>query len=157
MKHLSSLKLTLLSVLAVFALSGGGLATIAAWQTDLTVGDATITSGDGWGKPVDLVKFAQISASEDHTVALDDSGNAWAWGRNRYGQLGDGTATNSNTPIQVAKGYKFTQISAGIYYTVAIDDKGDTWAWGNNKSGQLGDGTIINKNTPVKVLAPPKP
>lgn len=47
MKH-SGLKISLLSVLAVFALSGG-LATITAWQDTLTAGDATVTSGEGWG------------------------------------------------------------------------------------------------------------
>lgn len=152
MKHLSDLKLTLLSILAVFALSGGGLATIAAWQTNLTVGDVTVASGDGWGKPVVLAKFTQISAGGSHTVAIDTDGNAWAWGDNSSGQLGDGTTNNSSTPVQVAGGHKFRQIVAGKSHTVAIDSNGDTWAWGNNRNGQLGDGTTTKRNTPIQVV-----
>lgn len=147
MKHHSGLKISLLSVLAVFALSGGGLATVAAWQDTLTVGDATVTSGEGWGR----TQFAQISADTKHTVAIDISGNAWAWGGNTKGQLGDGTNTDRHTPVQVLGGHKFTQITTGYYHTIAIDINGDTWAWGWNNYGQLGDGTTNNRNTPTLV------
>lgn len=45
MKHLPGLKITLLSVLTVFTLSGGGLATVATWQQDTTIGQISVTSG----------------------------------------------------------------------------------------------------------------
>jgi len=36
-------------------------------------------------------------------MALNEDGNAWAWGNNCYGQLGDGTTTNRSTPISVGQ------------------------------------------------------
>jgi len=39
-------------------------------------------------------KFAQVSAGETHTAALDSEGNLWTWGNNGFGQLGDGTTTS---------------------------------------------------------------
>jgi alpha-tubulin suppressor-like RCC1 family protein len=48
---------------------------------------------------------AIISAGYDHTIALRTDGNLWAWGRNEYGQLGDGTAWRES-PTQIGTGYK---------------------------------------------------
>ena len=96
-------------------------------------------------------KFTQITVGSFHTVAIDTTGQAWAWGKNDSGQLGDGTTTDKHAPVQVAGGHKFKQIAAGVYHTVAIDTNGDAWAWGYNRYGQLGDGTTINSPVPVQV------
>lgn len=49
-------------------------------------------------------RIVSISASDDqHSAAINDDGTVWAWGRNSFGQLGDGmpeTAEhNSPTPV----------------------------------------------------------
>ncbi|UZQ50257.1 immunoglobulin-like domain-containing protein [Clostridium kluyveri] len=92
-----------------------------------------------------------ISSGKYHTVALKDDGTVWCWGDNFYGQLGDGTTTNKNTPVQVSGLPKITAISAGENYTAALDSNGEVWCWGYNNQGQLGDGTTANKTVPVKV------
>jgi alpha-tubulin suppressor-like RCC1 family protein len=38
-------------------------------------------------------RFVSVSAGHDHSIALDRSGNIWAWGENVCGQIGDGTVT----------------------------------------------------------------
>ncbi|MDP8218712.1 MAG: RCC1 domain-containing protein [Candidatus Theseobacter exili] len=43
----------------------------------------------------------QITAGSVHTVVLKNDGTVWAWGSNSYGQLGDGTTSNRNTPVRV--------------------------------------------------------
>ncbi|MHC5055214.1 MAG: RCC1 domain-containing protein [Planctomycetota bacterium] len=48
-----------------------------------------------------LTGIQQIAAGYLHTVALKADGTVWAWGRNDCGQLGDGTTTNTETPVQV--------------------------------------------------------
>ena len=93
-----------------------------------------------------------ISAGELHTVALKNDGTVWAWGRNNYGQLGDGTTTDSDTPVKVNSLTGITAISAGESHTVALQSDGTLWAWGkNNDYGQLGDGTMVDSDTPVQV------
>src|SRR5690606_23804909 len=68
------------------------------------------------------VTFTSISAGDQHSVALGSDGNAYAWGYNSAGQLGDGTNTNSNTPVQVQApaGVTFTSITSGYYHSVAL-------------------------------------
>ena len=92
-----------------------------------------------------------ISAGYAHTVALKQDGTVWAWGGNDYGQLGDGTQTDSLTPVQVRGLYNVTAIAAGGYHTVALKQDGTVWAWGDNTYGELGDGTQTDRLTPVQV------
>jgi len=94
-----------------------------------------------------------IVAGSDHTLALNADGSLWAWGYNNYGQLGDGTYTSRNVPIQVGTARDWKSIAAGDYHTLAIKADGSLWAWGYNGYGQLGDGTGL-RNTPVRVGAP---
>ena len=78
------------------------------------------------------------------------------WGYNAYGRLGDGTNTNSNTPVAVnlPAGRTATALALGGYHSCAILDDGSAMCWGNNLYGQLGDGTNTNSNTPVAVNLP---
>ena len=82
---------------------------------------------------------------------------AVAWGANRFGQLGNGSAAGSNVPVNVSMptGVSFSQVSAGYAFTLALATDGSVWAWGDNAKGQLGDGTTRNRTSLVKVLAPP--
>jgi alpha-tubulin suppressor-like RCC1 family protein len=45
--------------------------------------------------------WAKVRCGRTHTLALDTNGTLWAWGDNSQGQLGNGTTTNSNVPIQI--------------------------------------------------------
>ena len=105
--------------------------------------------------------FAQVAAGSYHTLAIADDGSLWAWGSNDSGQLGDGTTTNKEEPVQIQiktkAGTTFAQVAAGIYHTVALDTEGNLWAWGFNEYGQLGDGTTEDKEAPVKVEPGVKP
>jgi alpha-tubulin suppressor-like RCC1 family protein len=77
---------------------------------------------------------------------------AWAWGQNEYGQLGDGTNTNRNAPVQVRGLSGVQDIDAGFFgHSLALKSDGTVWALGQNDYGQLGDGTTTQRNVPVKV------
>ena len=115
-----------------------------------------------------VLKTVQVSAGDFHSLAIDQDGNTWAWGRNDYGQLGNGktSGTNANpTPSSVlldpkhaSTVLKTVQVSAGGSLSLAIDQDGNTWAWGHNDYGQLGNGSTSSLRNPVpsSVLLNPK-
>ena len=49
-------------------------------------------------KPAGTVAMPKIAIGSNHTVALKSDGTVWTWGRNNYGQLGNGTKINSTRP-----------------------------------------------------------
>ncbi len=107
-----------------------------------------------------LSGITAIYAGQNHTIALDEDGNVWAWGDNWGGQLGDGTKTTRYTPVKV-KSYGLDEflsgiiaISGGRYHTVALKEDGSVWTWGWNEYGQLGDGTHTTRLKPVRVKGP---
>jgi len=100
--------------------------------------------------------FTAFATGLYHTLALTDDGALWAWGFNSYGQLGDGTDTDSYIPLQVnlPAGVTVTAIAAGMNYSLALADDGTVWAWGENYYGELGDGTTDHSGIPVQVQIP---
>ena len=92
-----------------------------------------------------------VAAGYYHSVALTSDGTVWAWGRNIFGQLGDGTTTQRPAPVQVVGISGVTAVAAGENSTYALTSDGTAWAWGRNDEGQLGDGTRADQYSPVQV------
>lgn len=103
--------------------------------------------GEAPVEPVD----AAISAGGHHVVALKEDGTAWAWGRNNFGQLGDGTLSGSQVPVLVPGLVHTRSLAAGGVHTLALGGDGTVWSWGRNDFGQVGDGTSTNRLEPVQV------
>lgn len=89
--------------------------------------------------------------SNQQTLAIKKDGTLWAWGRNFYGQLGDGTNVDRNTPTKIGNDNNWKFVAAGRQHSIAIKTDGTLWAWGTNGDGELGDGTNIDRNVPTKV------
>ena len=89
----------------------------------------------------DFSPVTQLSAGENHSLALKKDGTLWAWGDNSYGQLGLGDTVSRYVPELVSSMSDIKHIDAGTYYTVAVKNDGTIWVWGDNKYGQLGIGS----------------
>lgn len=104
-------------------------------------------------KVTGLSNVAAVAAGKDHSVILKKDGTVWAWGRNTYGQLGNGETADYNiTPKQISGLSEIIEIAAGDNHTLALkQNRTSLLAWGRNISGQLGDGGYENKLTPFLV------
>jgi alpha-tubulin suppressor-like RCC1 family protein len=117
------------------------------------LGDGTTTSSD---VPVEVVGFTEkvtaIAAGNQHGLALLEGGKVMAWGKNLGGQLGNGTETNSDVPVEVTGlTEKATAVAGGEEHSLALLEGGRVMAWGTNGQGQLGNGTETNSDVPVEV------
>ncbi|MBI5187374.1 MAG: chitobiase/beta-hexosaminidase C-terminal domain-containing protein [Nitrospinae bacterium] len=124
------------------------------WNAAGQLGDGTTTDRIS---PVQVATgLTGISAMEggwSFTVALKNDGTVWAWGNNGAGELGNGSTTNSSSPVQVTSLTGITAIAVGMGHSLALKSDGTVWAWGYNgfAPGLLGDGTTTNRSTPVQV------
>ena len=96
-------------------------------------------------------QFAMISAGANHTCAVTRDGQAWCWGGNLKGQLGDGSTQGKTTPVPVAGGIKFMAISAGDLHTCGLSIAGEAWCWGWNTQGTMREGDNSFTTAPVLV------
>jgi alpha-tubulin suppressor-like RCC1 family protein len=78
----------------------------------------------GPGTELGLTNVEAIAAGVGHSLALGSDGTAWGWGLNDFGQIGDGTYTDRQTPVQVLNGslpfIHPTVIAAGYAHSLAI-------------------------------------
>ena len=100
---------------------------------------------------INITGAIDIAAGREHALALMPDGTVRTWGRNNFGQIGDGTSTNRSSPVTVPGISGVVAIASGHNHCLALLSNGTVRAWGYNASGQIGDGSTTHRRTPVAV------
>ncbi len=82
--------------------------------------------------------FSAISVGGNHTCALAEGGQAYCWGSNYGGALGDGTGSFSSSrsaiPVRVAGELSFSSLSSHDEGTCGLTRTGALYCWGGSAS-----------------------
>jgi alpha-tubulin suppressor-like RCC1 family protein len=93
----------------------------------------------------------EVVAGRNHTCGRLDTNQVSCWGKNEFGQLGDGSTSDQSVPTPIA-GPAFASITAGRNHTCGLTAGGVAYCWGKGSSGQLGSGEELDwSSDPVPV------
>ncbi len=98
------------------------------------------------------VSFRQLSGGLFFTCGVTTTDQAYCWGQNEIGQLGNGSTDMSLTPSPVSGGLRFRQVSVGDRHVCGVTTTDVAYCWGSNALGQLGVGNSPDRSTPAAVL-----
>lgn len=85
---------------------------------------------------------------------LTVDGQAYCWGSNEFGKIGDGGSYNSvNYPVKVAQPHdvRFNEIITNANTLCGLTASGQAYCWGHGVHGEIGNGSMINVSSPTKV------
>jgi len=118
--------------------------------------------------PIDITSQFSLNGGETvisvtlgahHSAALTSEGRLFIWGWNYYGQLGNGSTTDQNTPTDITSQFSLTSnetivsVSLGENHSSVITSEGRIFTWGYNYNGELGDGTTTDKYYPTDITS----
>jgi alpha-tubulin suppressor-like RCC1 family protein len=108
------------------------------------------TTGRGTDAPFPVTGLPRVNPvqvavdpqdSDEFSVTLLSDGTVWGWGQGKFGELGDGSTSDSDVPVEAAGLAGVTQIAAGDSHVLALRSDGTVWTWGDDIDGLLGNGT----------------
>lgn len=101
-----------------------------------------------------LSNVASVKSYDGGVAAVTKSGDLYMWGKNNFGQVGNGQSgvnVYQTTPVKVLS--NVASISLNSDSVAALATNGDLYCWGNNWQGRVGNGSSETQTTPVKVLS----
>jgi alpha-tubulin suppressor-like RCC1 family protein len=103
---------------------------------------------------VGMIDAIWLAGGTGHACAVRKNGHVACWGRNYYGQVGDGTTLDRAIPFEVPGIDDAVMVAAGAEHTCAVSTSRGLLCWGANFSGQLGDGSSETRPKPTPVACP---
>ncbi len=100
--------------------------------------------------PLEDTTIVKMACGFGQVLALNASGEVWAWGRNSDGQVGNGTTKRITTPQKLPL-TSIVDIAAGGKFSIALDKDGVLWGWGKNESHQLSNDKDKYYPSPIRV------
>ena len=95
--------------------------------------------------------FTTISTHTSFHVCGVTSTGTYCWGRDNFGELGNGTPGDSTAaPTLVLGGHSFDSVSVGYFFTCSLE-AGAGYCWGNNIPGRLGTGDSTHQTVPTQM------
>ena len=137
-------------------LGGASSGQVQCWGSNSNgqLGDGTTTDH---GTPVAVAGITDataITSGDAHECAIVDlESEIRCWGSNSSGQLGNGSTTDSSSPITVDGFGTYLAVAAGAAHTCAVVLHTNIRCWGSNTNGQLGNGTFTDSLDPVNVIS----
>lgn len=102
-----------------------------------------------------LENVKDFALEYSYTIALNEKGEIYCWGKNESGQIGNGTTNDQLVPNKILDNInkigKDVSIYKGSTTSIVIDKEGNLYSWGYNRYGQVGNGTLIDQYTPYKI------
>ena len=101
-------------------------------------------------EPIDPEHRAlRIYSGGGQRFAVMSDGSLWGWGRNQYGQVGNGANEFVSFPVPVAEGLTPVIVGETVF---ALSPDGNLWGWGRNDGGDLGLGDTADRSKPEAIL-----
>ena len=80
----------------------------------------------------------EVAVGEKSTCVVNSIGSVKCWGDNSFGELGDGSTVNSESPVRVVGLPTAKFVAVGVEFACAITRSKTVWCWGSDTIGQLG-------------------
>ena len=128
-----------------------GFGQIGDGTTTMRKTPTLVSGGHTWKSPF-------VMSLWNYVCGITTGDDGYCWGRNSWGELGDGTRTHRSTPTLISGGHKWDRIAKKVHgpygssSTCGITTVGTGYCWGYNYSGELGSGTTVTySSTPIPI------
>jgi alpha-tubulin suppressor-like RCC1 family protein len=139
--------------------------TVFTWGLDQEGQLGNGPGSDNVGEPTAIelapgVRGVTAASGGEHHLVIGDDGKLYAFGLDRFGQLGDGPTgdggwAESPVLVDLPPSVSPVMIAAGRAFSLAVGDNGVLYGWGNNQFAQLGQGSAGgNRSEPTVISLP---
>ncbi len=100
-----------------------------------------------------VTTWKMLSAGVDGSCGIKTDDTGWCWGDDASGQVGNGAAGGSYTPVQLSttgvSTWKYINAGSGSNCGIKTDET--AWCWGYGQEGNMGNGNVVDTNVPTAV------